>query len=120
MSRMRSVRVPGDSERRWSGRSNVGAGPTVTSEQFGATRVIALALVSTSAWLSITLLPYEVSTLSEGHHAGTAGAGWIAAAELACARLRSKLRGSRSSFATSGGSPFGAWQLQLWRRSVAC
>jgi predicted MFS family arabinose efflux permease len=60
----------------------------MTSEHFGATRVIALALVSTSAWLSITLLPYEVSTLSVGYHVGTAGAGWIAAAELlalACA-----------------------------------
>jgi MFS family permease len=62
--------------------------PLVRSEQFGATRIVALAAVSTSAWLSITLLPYEVSTLSEGYHVGTAGAGWIAAAELlalACA-----------------------------------
>ncbi len=60
----------------------------MSSEHFRATRVIALALVSTSAWLSITLLPYEVSALSVGYHVGTAGAGWIAAAELlalACA-----------------------------------
>ena len=54
----------------------------MSSEHFGATRVIALAMVSSSAWLSITLLPYEVSTLSEGYHVGAAGAGWIAAAEL--------------------------------------
>jgi predicted MFS family arabinose efflux permease len=60
----------------------VGVRPPMTSELFGATRVVALALVSTSAWLSITLLPYEVSTLSVGYHVGTAGAGWIAAAEL--------------------------------------
>lgn len=60
----------------------------MSTEHFGATRVIVLALVSTSAWLSITLLPYEVSTLSVGYGVGTAGAGWIAAAELlalACA-----------------------------------
>jgi MFS family permease len=64
--------------------------PAMSLEHFGATRVIALALVSTSAWLSITLLPYEVSTLSVGYHVGTAGAGWIAAAELlalACAAV---------------------------------
>ena len=54
----------------------------MSTAHFGATRVIALALVSTSAWLSITLLPYEVSTLAVGYHVGTAGAGWIAAAEL--------------------------------------
>jgi len=56
--------------------------PVMRSEQFGATRVAALAVVSTSAWLSITLLPYEVSTLSEGYHVGPVHAGWIAAAEL--------------------------------------
>ena len=64
--------------------------PAMSSEHFGPIRVIALALVSTSAWLSITLLPYEVSTLSVGYHVGTAGAGWIAAAELlalACAAV---------------------------------
>ena len=62
--------------------------PLTSSEQFGPIRVIALAVVSTSAWLSITLLPYEVSTLSVGYHVGPVGAGWIAAAELlavACA-----------------------------------
>jgi len=65
-----------------------GTEPSMSAEHFGATRVIALALVSTSAWLSITLLPYEVSTLSAGYHVGTVGSGWIAAAELlalACA-----------------------------------
>jgi hypothetical protein len=35
---------------------------SMSAEHLGPTRVIALALVSTSAWLSITLLPYEVST----------------------------------------------------------
>jgi MFS family permease len=58
------------------------------SGQFGPTRVVALALVSTTAWLSVTLLPYEVSTLSDGYHVGATWAGWIAAAELlalACA-----------------------------------
>jgi predicted MFS family arabinose efflux permease len=62
--------------------------PLTSSEQFGPIRVIALAVVSTCAWLSITLLPYEVSTLSVGYHVGPVGAGWIAAAELlavACA-----------------------------------
>jgi MFS family permease len=62
--------------------------PLTSSEQFGPIRVIALAVVSTSAWLSITLLPYEVSTLSVGYHVGPVRAGWIAAAELlavACA-----------------------------------
>jgi MFS family permease len=55
---------------------------------FGPARVIALAVVSTTAWLSITLLPYEVSTLSDGYRFGSVRAGWIAAAELlalACA-----------------------------------
>jgi MFS family permease len=50
--------------------------------------VVALAVVSTTAWLSVTLLPYEVSTLSVGYHVGPVRAGWIAAAELlalACA-----------------------------------
>jgi predicted MFS family arabinose efflux permease len=50
--------------------------------------VAALAVVSTCAWLTITLLPYEVSTLSVGYHVGRAAAGWITAAELlalACA-----------------------------------
>lgn len=44
--------------------------------------MIALAVVSTGAWLSITLLPYEVATFSVGYHVGASGAGWIAAAEL--------------------------------------
>src|SRR5882757_585696 len=62
--------------------------PVTHAEQFGATRVVALATVSTSAWLSVTLLPYEVSTLSVGYHLGQVRAGWITAAELlalACA-----------------------------------
>ena len=68
--------------------------PAMSSEHFGPIRVIALALVSTSAWLSITLLPYEVSTLSVGYHVGTAGAGWIAAAELLAVACAASLRGA--------------------------
>ena len=62
--------------------------PVACAEQFGTTRVVALAAVSTSAWLSVTLLPYEVSTFSVGYHLGPVRAGWITAAELlalACA-----------------------------------
>jgi MFS family permease len=50
--------------------------------------VAALAVVSTCAWLTLILLPYEVSTLSVGYHVGAAAAGWITGAELlalACA-----------------------------------
>jgi MFS family permease len=57
-------------------------------ELFGPARVTALAVVSTCAWLTLILLPYEVSTLSVGYHLGAAAAGWITAAELlalACA-----------------------------------
>jgi MFS family permease len=39
-------------------------------------------LVGTLAWLTMTLLPYEVTTLATGYGAGTAGAGWIVACEL--------------------------------------
>ena len=56
--------------------------PVARTEYFGGTRVAALALVSTCAWLTVTLLPYEVSTLSLSYHVGPAGAGWITAAEL--------------------------------------
>ena len=62
--------------------------PVARAEHFGGVRVAALAVVSTVAWLTITLLPYEVSTLSDGYRAGPVGAGWITAAELlalACA-----------------------------------
>ena len=58
------------------------------SQHFGPTRVAALAVVSTCAWLTLILLPYEVSTLSVGYHVGAAVAGWITGAELlalACA-----------------------------------
>src|ERR1700676_314027 len=71
------------------GRQNcAGPMPVMRTEQFGATRVAALAVVSTCAWLSVTLLPYEVSTLSVGYHLSPVRAGWITAAELlalACA-----------------------------------
>jgi len=71
------------------GRQNcAGLMPVMRTEQFGATRVAALAVVSTCAWLSVTLLPYEVSTLSVGYHLSPVRAGWITAAELlalACA-----------------------------------
>src|SRR5260370_16495794 len=62
--------------------------PVARAEHFGGVRVAALAVVSTVAWLTITLLPYEVSTLSDGYPAGPVAAGWITAAELlalACA-----------------------------------
>jgi predicted MFS family arabinose efflux permease len=52
------------------------------SQHFGPTRVAALAVVSTCAWLTLILLPYEVSTLSVGYHLGAAAAGWITGAEL--------------------------------------
>jgi predicted MFS family arabinose efflux permease len=58
------------------------------SQHFGPTRVAALAVVSTCGWLTLILLPYEVSTLSVGYHVGAAAAGWITGAELlalACA-----------------------------------
>lgn len=57
-------------------------------EHIGPTRVAALSLVSTCAWLTLILLPYEVAALSTGYHLGPAAAGWITAAELlalACA-----------------------------------
>lgn len=54
----------------------------VRSEHFGPTRVAALAIVSTCAWLTLILLPYEVAALSAGYHVGPAVAGWITAAEL--------------------------------------
>jgi predicted MFS family arabinose efflux permease len=60
----------------------------IRGEQFGATRVTALAVVSTTAWLTVTLLPYEVAALSVGYHVGPVRAGWITTAELlalACA-----------------------------------
>jgi len=62
--------------------------PVARSQHFGPTRLAALAVVSTCAWLTLILLPYEVSTLSVGYHVGPAVAGWITAAELlalACA-----------------------------------
>lgn len=54
----------------------------VRSQPFGPTRAAALAVVSTCAWLTLILLPYEVTTLSAGYHLRPAVAGWIAAAEL--------------------------------------
>src|SRR6266851_1564624 len=62
--------------------------PVARSQHLGPTRVAALAVVSTCAWLTLILLPYEVSTLSVGYHIRPAAAGWITAAELlalACA-----------------------------------
>jgi predicted MFS family arabinose efflux permease len=62
--------------------------PVTRTDQFGATRVAALSVVSTGAWLTVTLLPYEVSTFSVGYQVGPVRAGSIAAAELlalACA-----------------------------------
>jgi predicted MFS family arabinose efflux permease len=59
-----------------------------SSQRFGRRHAAALAVVSTCAWLTLILLPYEVTTLSGGYHLRPAVAGWIAAAELlalACA-----------------------------------
>jgi predicted MFS family arabinose efflux permease len=58
------------------------------SQSFGRRHAAALAVVSTCAWLTLILLPYEVTTLADGYHLRPAVAGWIAAAELlalACA-----------------------------------
>jgi predicted MFS family arabinose efflux permease len=100
--------------------------PVTNVEKFGATRVAALSVVSTSAWLSITLLPYEVSTLSVGYHLGQVRAGWITAAELlalACAAtfvgqsiaLRDKRRLTLLGFAIAAGAATGC----LLTRQVA-
>jgi len=55
---------------------------TSPAERFGNGTVLALALVGTLAWLTMTLLPYEVTSLATQYGAGTAGAGWIVATEL--------------------------------------
>jgi len=51
-------------------------------QPFGPGRTAALAVASTSAWLSLILLPYEVTTLADGFRLSPAAAGWISAVEL--------------------------------------
>jgi len=105
--------------------------PVACAEQFGATRVAALAAVSTCAWLSITLLPYEVSTFSVGYHLGPVRAGWITAAELlalACAAsyvghsiaIRDKRRLTVLGIAIAAGAAAGCLLTDQWVVIIGC
>lgn len=55
---------------------------TNPAEHLDTRTVVALCLVGTLAWMTMTLLPYEVASLAFQYEAGSVGAGWIVAAEL--------------------------------------
>jgi predicted MFS family arabinose efflux permease len=65
----------------------------IDQPELGAWRTFALSSVSVLAWLSIAVLPYEVSVLPDLLHISVSQAGWAAALELLALAISAALVG---------------------------